>query len=139
PPEHHDEEHRSERADPTTVAAASSMEATRIRSLIADLDATRTEIAGEARQLAGEQATLEGALRDLTSTLTASLRPQGRELTDLIRTIRDERDRVRRALDLYKQLEQVEALADGLEGAAQPTASQPSPEASASDLEAFAQ
>jgi AraC-like DNA-binding protein len=43
--EHHDESHRASRADPSAVVDASASEASRIRSLMSDLDATRRELA----------------------------------------------------------------------------------------------
>lgn len=138
-PEHHGAEHRSERADPGAVAAASAVEATRIRSLMSDLDTTRAELREEATQLATEQAELQGVLSDLASTLSASLRPQARELTELLRTTQAERERGQRALDLFKQLEDVEAIADGLEGPTTATQTRSSPEVSADDLESFTQ
>jgi len=52
--------------------------------------------------------------------------------------MREARDGVRRAIELYKQLAQVEAMADGLEDDAQPTASHPTSDVSANDVETFA-
>jgi hypothetical protein len=138
-PEYHDVSHRSERADPNAVAGASATEASRIRSLMSDLDGTRGEIADEARRLASEKAVLDGLLSDLASTLAASLRPQAGELTVSMRTIREERDRVRQAIELYRQLAQVEAMANGLEDGGESAASTSTPDVSASDVDMLAQ
>lgn len=138
-PEYHDDAHRSQRADPIAVAEASSAEANRIRSLISDLSMTRREVTEETSQLQSEQAELQGQLSDLNSTLAASLRPQAGELTEVLRSTRDKRDRVRKALDLYKQLEEVEGLAGSLETTSTSTQTPATAEISASDLEAFAQ
>lgn len=137
-PEHHDDSHRASRADPRAVVDASASEASRIRSLMADLDATRRELAEESSRLSSERATLEGTVSDLASTLAAILRPQARELTEVMRTTRDTRDRVRRALDLYRQLAQVDAIADGLDGEAQSSGTPASADISSGNAEAFA-
>ncbi|MEX0937335.1 MAG: AAA family ATPase [Pirellulales bacterium] len=138
-PEHHDEEHRADQVDTARVANASASEAHRIRSLMSDLDATRREVSEERSTLGAERSTLQGEFADLGSTLAASLRPQAAELTEMLRTMRRERDRVSRALDLIQQLAEVEAIAEGLD--VESTGSRPpsSPEISARDLEAFAQ
>lgn len=138
-PEHHEETHRSSRAEPSSVVEASASEAARIRSLMSDLDTTRGELSEESGRLISEKATLEGAVSDLASTLAANLRPQARELTEVMRTTRDTRDRVRRALDLYSQLEQVEAIADGLDGEAPLSGAPASADISTGDAEDFAQ
>lgn len=138
-PEHHDETHRSRRAEPSAVVEASASEAARIRSLMSDLDTTRGELSEEAGRLIAEKGTLESAVSDLASTLAASLRPQARELTEVLRSTRETRDRVRRALDLYSQLEQVEAIADGLDVEAPSSGVQASADISAGDAEEFAQ
>lgn len=138
-PEFHDESHRSDRATPDAVVDASASEATRIRSLVSDLDATRREVGEESRRLSEEKATLEGTVSDLASTLAANLRPQARELTETIRATRDTRDRVRQALDLYAQLEQVETIAEGLDDGSPSASTQASADISAGDAEAFAQ
>jgi len=138
-PEHHDEEHRSERVDPIGVADASASEALRIRRLLSDLDTTRREISEETETLTAERSTTQSALAELGSTLAASLRPQAAELTQTLRGRRDERDRIRQALDLIRQLEEVEAIADGLEIGTFASQSPSSPDISARDLEAFAQ
>ena len=138
-PEHHDDAHRSQRADPIAVAEASAAEANRIRSLISDLAMTRREVTEETLQLQSEQAELQGQLSNLNSTLAASLRPQAGELTEVLRSTRDKRDRVRKALDLYKQLEEVEGLAGSLETTSTSTQTPATAVISASDLEAFAQ
>jgi len=137
-PDHHDAEHRSERADPGTVATASNAEAVRIRSLMSDLDTTRSEVASEPVQLTTERAELQGVVSDLASTLAPSLRPQAPELTEVLQSTRDERDRVRRALELFRQLEEVEAIAEGFETLTAGSKAESSPEMSAADLEAFA-
>ena len=85
-----------------------------------------------------ERAQLQGTVSDLASTLVARLRPQARELTGLLQATRDERDRVRRALELFRQLEEVEAIAEGFEAPTAGSKSAFSPEMSATDLEAFA-
>jgi len=137
-PEHHDESHRAERASPNSVVDASASEALRIRSLVSDLDVTRTEVSNESQSLLSEKAALEGTVSDLASTLAASLRPQARELTEAMRSTRDIRDRVRRALDLYSQIEQVDALVEGLNDGAVSNSTQASADISARDAEAFA-
>ncbi|WP_447963542.1 AAA family ATPase [Nitrospira sp. Ecomares 2.1] len=138
-PEHHEDDHRSQRADPVAVAEASAAEANRIRSLISDLTATRREVTEETSQLQSEKAGLQGQLSDLNSALAARLRPQAYELTQVLRSTRDERDRVRQALDQYKQLEEVEGLAGSLEARSTSTQTPATAEISASDLEEFAQ
>lgn len=138
-PEHHDESHRSDRASPSSIVDASTSEAARIRSLMTDLDATRREVAEESQRLSAEKATLEGTVSDLASTLAANLRPQARELTETMRATRDTRDRVRQALDLYAQLEQVEAISEGLDVDTPSGSNLPSADISARDAEAFAQ
>lgn len=137
-PENHDLEHRSERADPGTVASASGAEATRIRSLMSDLEATRLEVSAESSRLTAEQAELQGVVSDLASTLAASLRPQARDLTDALQSTRTERDRVSRALELLRQLEDIEVIADGFDTSSPKGQAESSPDISASDLEAFA-
>lgn len=138
-PEYHDESHRSDRASPSSVVGASAFEAARIRSLLSDLDTTRREVAEESQRLSAEKTTLEGTVSDLASTLVATLRPQARELTETMRATRDTRDRIRQALDLYTQLEQVEAIAEGLNDGATSGANPTSADISSRDAESFAQ
>ena len=138
-PEHHDESHRLSRAEPSSIVEASASEAARIRSLMSDLDATRRELGGESDRLSSEKVSLQATVSDLASTLAASLRPQARELTEVLRVTRDTRDRVRRALDLHSQLAQVEAIADGLVGEVPSSGAPGSTDISAGQAEAFAQ
>ncbi|WP_456386882.1 AAA family ATPase [Desulfolithobacter sp.] len=138
-PEHHDEEHRSEQVDPTIVADASRNEALRIRSLMSGLDETRREVSEETSALTAERSALQSELTDLGSTLAASLRPQAAELTEVLRNTRDERDRIHQALELIRQLEELEAIAEGLDVGTPASRLPSSIEVSARDLEAFAQ
>jgi len=138
-PEHHDESHRSDRASPNSVVGASASEAARIRSLLGDLDTTRGEVAEESQSLSVEKETLEMTVSELASQLAATLRPQARQLTESMRMTRGTRDRIRQALELYAQLEQVEALAEGLDDGATSGARPASADISAPDAESFAQ
>ena len=138
-PEHHDIEHRSERVDPISVAEASAVEAMRIRSLMSDLDSTCREIFEEESTLTEERSAFQNNLSEWQSILEASLRPQVAELTDSLRRIHIERDRVFQALELYRQLDEMETMADGIDVSSPQVQEQSLHEISARDLENFAQ
>jgi hypothetical protein len=137
-PEHHDASHRSDRASPSSVVAASAAEAIRIRSLLGDLDTTREEVAEETQSLSVEKASLNGIVSELASQLAAILQPQARQLTEIMRITRGTRERICQALDLYAQLEYVEAIAEGLDDGVTSSARPTSPDISARDAESFA-
>jgi hypothetical protein len=138
-PENHDVEHRSERVSPGTIATASRAEAIRIRSLMSDLDTTRSEVASETEQLTMERAELQGMVSDLASTLVASLRPQARDLTETLWSVREERDRVRRAIELLQRLDDLDAIAEDFTQLSDRTKGQSAAKMPSADLEAFAQ
>lgn len=137
-PEHHDEDHRSDRVDPNIVADASAMEASRTRSLMSDLESTRRGVSEEGARLHEERAEVQRELDELGSTLAATLRPQAGELTERLRTIREERDRFHDALGLIQKIEEVEAIAEGIDRESASPGSQSLPDISARDLTAFA-
>jgi hypothetical protein len=108
-PEHHDQEHVDSPVDPDVVTESATAEANRIRSLIADLEKTRQEVATEHDVLLREQEQLQDELAEVTATIREELRPRAQESAVKLREAASNRQQVQRSLELLERVQIIEA------------------------------
>lgn len=108
--EHHELEHQGQHASPEDVAAASTAEAAKTRTLLADLQKTIEANGREISQLEAESGTRRTALDEAGGQLADSLRPRIQEALQKYRNCAAERDKVREALDMIARVDELEAI-----------------------------
>jgi len=108
-PEHHDQEHVDSQVDPDVVTESATAEANRIRSLMADLETTRREVATERDVLLREQEQLEDELAEVTKTIQEELRPRAQKSAIILRETASNRQQVQRSLELLERMQTIEA------------------------------
>ncbi|BBO73479.1 hypothetical protein DSCW_08960 [Desulfosarcina widdelii] len=108
-PEHHDQEHVDSPVGPEVVAESATAEANRIRSLMADLETTRQEVATEREVLLREQEQLQNELAEVRATIQEELRPRAQESAAKLREAASNRQQVQRSLELLERVQEIEA------------------------------
>lgn len=108
-PEHHDQEHVDSPVGPDVVTESATAEANRIRSLMADLDTTRQEVATERDLLLSEQERLQDELAEVTTTIKEELRPRAQESAVKLREAASNRQQFQRSLELLERVQAIEA------------------------------
>jgi hypothetical protein len=106
-PEHHEDSHSDHYDDPQAVSVACSIEATRIRSLIADLEKTNQDLRIEANELDQTTKTLKENRNDLDDKLKAHYKPRMNDLVEQIRKNEKERDSLILATEMISQIEEI--------------------------------
>ena len=107
--EHHDQEHVDSLVSPEVVTESANAEANRIRSLMADLETTRQEVATELDVLLREQEQLQDELAEVTATIREELRPRAQESAVKLREAASNRQQVQRSLELLERVQAIEA------------------------------
>lgn len=115
--EHQETEHQHEHASLEEVAGASTAEAAKIRTLLADLGKTLAANEAEILRLKREREEKRKALDDAGQELSDTLRPRVQEALQKHRERLVDRDKVRRALDLLARVRELESLLAEVEAA----------------------
>jgi hypothetical protein len=108
-PEHHDQKHVDSPVGLDIVTESATAEANRIRSLMADLETTRQEVATECDALFREQGQLQDELAVVTATIQERLRPRAQESAVKLRETAWNRQQVQRSLELLDRVQAIEA------------------------------
>jgi hypothetical protein len=109
-PEHHDQEHQTERVAPQSVAEACRAEAAKIRELMGDLESTVTENATEIDGLHNDRRANAYQLQLVNNEIRSRIEPRVQAAIQKLRESQSQRDRYRRAIELYDRLEELEDL-----------------------------
>jgi len=108
--EHHDLEHECVEASPSDVAAACAAEAGRINVLIGDLENTMHATAQEIRELTDRRDDARRRLEAIEVTARDTIEPRRQAALQQLLASREERDRLRAALELLGRRSDLEAM-----------------------------
>ena len=115
--EHHDIQHQNPHATFEEVASSCNAEAEKIRTLLADLQGTLSANEKEVERLERERQVKRGALHTASAQLRESLQPRVQAALKRLRDSQDQRDRLRRSVDLLGRVRELEELLQGVEKA----------------------
>lgn len=122
---HHDPEHAHSRATPADVAVASRAEATKILTLLRDLETTLEANADDISTLSTAHEAQVAALQRIDEEIDAQLRPRLAALTRAARNTERERHRHARALELSRREHHLQQLLSTARGPVPKPASKP--------------
>lgn len=108
--EHHDPEHRRPEASPRDVAIASRSEGEKIQILLGDLGDTLLDNQLQTRALEELKSGYEGRLREIEEERQSQLQPRLEEVLARFRECQAARDQLRKAVDLFDQLDEFAEL-----------------------------
>lgn len=116
PSEHQEHEHRQAEASPVDVAQACRAEASKIATLISDLDVTRTENANRIQLLVTEVEDAKRELRLVGEELQERLKPRVELALQRFRDSQAQRDTYRRAMELLGRVNEFQELLSEIRG-----------------------
>ena len=108
--EHQEHEHRQAEADPEDVAQACRAEASKIATLITDLEVTRFENAARIQLLSAEAEDARRELRVVGEELQGRLKPRVELALRRFRDSQSQRDTYRRAMELLGRVNEFQVL-----------------------------
>lgn len=136
--EHQEHEHRQAEANPEDVAQACRAEATKIATLIADLEITRVENEKRIRLLSTEAEDAKREIRVVGEELQERLKPRVELALQRFRDSQVQRDTYRRAMELLGRVNEFHGLLTEIGGAAVAAgAALPSAKVRADEAEGF--
>ncbi|MEN6439990.1 MAG: hypothetical protein ABFD97_15545 [Syntrophobacter sp.] len=115
--EHHDVQHKSPHASIEDVANSYSAEAKKITVLLADLQGTLHANNNEIENLGLERQKQHEALKEVTAQLEEILQPRIQTALQNLRECQTQRDKVKRAVELFEYIRELEGLHREIENA----------------------
>jgi hypothetical protein len=115
--EHHEVQHQSPHASSEDVASSCKAEAEKIRTLLTDLQWTLNDNQKEVERLEGEQKVKREDLETAGTRLRKRLQPRVQAAIQKLRENQEQRDEVRRAIELLERIRELEQLLAAIEKA----------------------
>lgn len=123
--EHHDAAHRQPHNAPEEVALACQAEAQKLHALLADLENTTSETKGEVEGLESDRNSWQHKLEAIGNEIQTRLEPRVHAALTKLRESQAQRDKLRRASEIFDRIEELDGFRAAAIGPNQPS-SEPS-------------